>query len=99
MVLDENQGVSMNVTELDFERLFTAQMEFAANKGWKAEQEFRFDENINWDYKFIYWFDTYSDALIASQFLKITDFGFNISFDEGTENWVIVTDYAADWVK
>lgn len=89
----------MNVTELDFERLFTAQMEFAANKGWKAEQEFRFDEGINWDYKYIYWFDTYAEALIASQFLKITDFGFNISFDEGTENWVIVTDYAADWVK
>lgn len=99
--MPSNGGVSMNltVTELDFERLFTAQMEFAANKGWKAEQEFRFDEGINWDYKYIYWFDRYSEALIAAEFLKITDHGYQISFDEGTENWVIVTDYAADWVK
>lgn len=89
----------MIVTRKDFERLSQAQMEWSANKGWKDEQEFRFDEDINWDYKYIYWFNEYVEALIASQYLVANDFGYSISFDQGSDNWVIVTDYAADWEK
>ena len=89
----------MIVTRKDFERLSQAQMEWSSNLGWKNEQEFRFDEDINWTYKYIYWFNEYVEALIASQYLVQTHYGYSISFDQATDQWVIVTDYAADWEK
>ena len=89
----------LTVTELDFERLFSSQMEWSSNPGWKIEHADRFIGDIDWDYKYIYWFENYVEALIASQFLITTDFKYMISYDGNMECYVIVTDYAADWVK
>ncbi len=87
----------MKITAQDFERLTTCQMEFAGNDGW-VEQINRFDEEINWKHKFIYWVDTYVSALVAVQYLVDQKFDYSISYDEATADWVITTDYAGSWV-
>ena len=87
----------MKVTAKDFERLTTCQMEFAGNDGW-IEQTNRFDEDINWAHKFIYWVDTYVSALVAVQFLVSEKQDYSIAYDEATQDWVITTDYAGSWM-
>jgi hypothetical protein len=87
----------MKVTAQDFERLTSCQMEFAGNDGW-VKQILRFDEEINWKHKFIYWVDTYVSALVAVQYLVDQKFDYSISFDVATGDWVITTDYAGSWV-
>lgn len=90
-------GERMKVTAKDFERLTSCQMEFAGNDGW-IEQTNRFDEDINWAHKFIYWVDTYVSALVAVQFLVSEKQDYSIAYDEATQDWVITTDYAGSWM-
>jgi hypothetical protein len=87
----------MKITALDFERLTTCQMEFAGNDGW-VEQTNRFDDDINWSHKFIYWVDTYVSALVAVQYLADAKQDYSISYDGATADWVITTNYAGSWM-
>jgi len=68
-------------------------MEFAGNDGW-VKQTNRFDDDINWSHKFIYWVDTYVSALVAVQYLVDAKQDYSISYDAATADWVITTNYA-----
>lgn len=83
------------LTSLDFERLTESQMKFAG-MGWE-EQQYRFDQEMNWEHKFIYWVENYASYVLATHYLSEIGHESVISYDEGSDMYCFTTDYASVW--
>jgi len=86
----------MELTPQDFESLSDTQMQW---KGYDwEEQAGRFTSPPNFEFKWAYWFDSYAALLFARLFLSEREAAFQHFFDEGTEQYVLITDYALEYV-
>jgi hypothetical protein len=88
----------MKLGKRDFERLTDSQMEWAGNDGW-VEQTDRFEDNINWSHKFIYWTENYASTLLATEYLNQNGYDYSISYDGAMECYCFTTDYSSSWFK
>ena len=85
----------MELTPQDFEALSNTQMQW---KGYDWEkQSGRFTSPPNFDFKWGYWFDCYSALVLARTFLSNNGLAFQHFFDEETEEYVLITDYALEY--
>jgi hypothetical protein len=84
---------TISEVEQDFERLTEVSMLFHGSD-WEA-QEGRFtDGDINYSHKVAYWFERYSDVVLAKALLKGMDEDYTVLFDSVMEQWIITSTYA-----
>jgi len=83
------------LTALDFERLTESQMKFAGSK-WE-QQSYRFDQEMNYEHKFIYWVENYASYVLASFYLADVGHDSLVSYDDGAEMFCFTTDYSGTW--
>jgi len=85
----------MELTAKDFDSLSNTQMQW---KGYEWEKQAdRFTSSPNFDFKWAYWFDSYTALLFARIFLSGKEAAFQHFYDEGTEQYVLITDYAVEY--
>jgi hypothetical protein len=82
----------MKITEKDFNRLWDTSM--AWGKDWQVQSD-RFDADVSFDWKQAYWFDSYSQIVLARMFFIDENIPYQISADESF-GWVLLTDHKYD---
>jgi hypothetical protein len=84
------------VTAEDFGYLSHTSMQwFDYARDWElkiAEGRFMPKPSLNWDWA--YWYETYSDLILARTFLPVNEHAYSVVSDEFTGNWMILTDYS-----
>jgi len=86
---------TMVEVEQDFERLTETSMLFKGSD-WEA-QEGRFTDGVvDYSHKCIYWFERYSDIVLAKALLKGMGEAYTVLFDTAVEQWVITSTYATE---
>ncbi len=86
---------TMKEVEQDFERLTETSMLFHGSD-WEA-QEGRFTDGvIDYTHKVAYWFERYSDVVLAKALLKGMQEDFNVLYDSVMEQWIITSTYATE---
>ena len=85
--------VQIEIDAEGFEHLWGNSMKWQGID-WK-EQAARFTpEPVNYDLKWVYWFEKYTELALAEGFLKAIRAPFNRHSDE-EGGWLIVTDFAS----
>ena len=84
-------GYTMKITEKDFDMLTETVMSWKGND-WHL-QNHRFLDDVSYDWAVCYWFDSPVSLILARTFLEDNDYGFQTSYDEGMESFIIVTNY------
>jgi hypothetical protein len=86
----------MKITEIDFENLATNSMRWDGTD-WQVQAD-RFADDIRYDWAMGYWFDDITALIMAKNFLNDKDIPFQESYDEGSESYLVVTNYeTASW--
>ena len=96
--------ITLDLTAKDFDHLTTTQMRWAGTD-WatqNAEFEARFETlipqtEIDYGWEFAFWCSRYADQLLAVAYLKSIAEPVQLLFDAATNEYVILTDYAAGW--
>jgi hypothetical protein len=81
----------MKITEKDFNRLWNTSM--AWGKDWQVQSD-RFDADVSFDWKQAYWFDSYSQIILARMFFIDENIPYQITADGF--DWVLLTDHKYD---
>ncbi len=81
----------MKLTDTDFLHLFDTAMQW--NDAWKVKAD-RFEEEVSYSWAWAYWFERYGDTILAKHFLTSEGFKFEVTFDSGTDSWLLLTDYS-----
>lgn len=91
--------MSYTITSKDFDLLSYSSMEWGSID-WKNKYKNRFEchsgDEINWTYKYVYWFEHYQSIIFAKMFLTSIQQDYQVLFDIGNNDWVIITDYRQD---
>jgi hypothetical protein len=86
----------IQVTAKDFKYLASTSMQwFEYANDWRVKREegrFNPKPHLNWEWA--YWYETYSDLILARTFLQINEHAYFVIFDEVIEQWMILTDYS-----
>lgn len=85
--------VQIEIDEEGFEHLWSNSMKWKAID-WKKQDRRFTPKPLNFEWKFVYWFDKYTDLVIAEGFLKAIHAPFTRHSDE-VEGWIILTDFAS----
>jgi hypothetical protein len=85
--------VQIDLKAADFEQLWTNSMEWM-NLDWQKQAD-RFDPLPLFSWQYAYWFDNYSALKLAEAFISSLGKNYAIHSDEGTGDWVILTNYAS----
>jgi hypothetical protein len=80
---------------LNFERLTESQMQFSGHN-WEI-QEYRFDQEMNYNHEYIYWVESYAALILATHYLSDIGYSYNESYDSAVEMHCFTTDYAGSW--
>jgi hypothetical protein len=81
----------MKLTNEDFMRLFQTSMEWGVHWGKHASH---FDPKVqSYEWRWAYWFDLYANLLFGRQFLEQEEFSFEVVWDEGSDAWLLLTNY------
>jgi len=84
--------------ELDFERLSITSMEWTADTWQVQAGEGRFDGVIDFDHRYIYWYEEYAYLMDAREILKSFGEHFAVLFDSYSDQWCITTTYqSTEW--
>lgn len=87
---------TLKLNALDFERLTESQMEFKG-ANWEI-QEYRFDQPMNFNHKYIYWVENYASLVLATHFVVYeAKCDFSMAYDEAVEMYCFTTDYPSSW--
>ena len=82
----------MNLSTEDFGRLFTTAAQ--CDRGGIRTLAHRLEPMpCSLDWNWIYWFDSYAALLLARQFIEDLHWVTETAFDDGCEEWVLVTNY------
>ncbi len=76
---------NVQLNPLDFERLTESQMEFKG-QNWEV-QEFRFDQEMNFNHEYIFWCESYAALVLATHFLDQVGHSYSIAYDSGSNNF------------
>ena len=92
--LGQTRAKIMQISARDFESLSDTQMQWAGYD-WQTKLD-RFANLSETDlvYSWAYWFNCYAALMLARTFLLNEDWNFSWSWDEGFEQYILVTDYA-----
>ena len=98
--------ITLDLTATDFDNLTTTQMRWSGTD-WatqNAEYEARFETlipltEIDYGWEFAFWCSTKTDHLLAAAYLKAIAEPTQLLFDAATNEYVILTDYAASWIN
>jgi hypothetical protein len=85
--------IEMKLTAADFERLWINSMKWMG-EDWE-KQEDRFDPKPFFSWHYAYWFDNYAALKLAEAFISTLGKNYAIHSDEGTSDWVMLTNYAS----
>jgi hypothetical protein len=85
--------VQIEIDAEGFEYLWSNAMHWRGIDWFKQASRFT-PEPVNFDWKFVYWFDKYTDLVLAEGFLKAIRAPFNRHSDE-VEGWIILTDFGS----
>ena len=85
--------IEMKLTAADFERLWINSMEWM-NLDWEKQAD-RFDPMPLFSWHYAYWFDNYAALKLAEAFISTLGKNYAIHSDEGTGDWVMLTNYAS----
>ena len=85
--------VQIEIDAEGFEYLWSSAMHWHGIDWFKQASRFT-PEPVNFDWKFVYWFDKYTDLVLAEGFLKAIRAPFNRHSDE-VEGWIILTDFGS----
>jgi hypothetical protein len=88
---------NVQLNPLDFERLTESQMEFKG-QNWEV-QEFRFDQEMNFNHEYIFWTESYAALVLATHFLDQVGHTYSIAYDSAVEMYCFTTDYASSWTN
>ncbi len=86
--------LTTNELEQDFERLTETSMLWFGTDWLK--QEGRFEGSVAFHHKVIYWFERYSDVILAKSILKELEQDYTVLYDNAMEQWVITSTYATE---
>ena len=93
--------ITLDITAQDFDHLTTMQMRWAGTD-WKEKGD-RFEPvipqtEVDYNWQFAYWCDTYADYLLAAAYLKSIAEPHQALFDGAIAGDItILTDYAGTW--
>lgn len=101
--------IAIRMDSSDFEQLCHNSMEWRqgnGSNGW-IEQEERFEtrshEDINWDFKYVFWCGMeWSAVIFARAYLDFIKEDYQILWDcveNPDPSWVIITNYPASWER
>ena len=86
---------TMQEVEQDFERLTETSMLFQGSQ-WEAQDGRFIDGAVNYSHKVIYWFERYSDVILAKAYLKGMQEEYTVLYDSVLDQWVITSTYATE---
>jgi hypothetical protein len=86
---------TISEVEKDFERLTETSMLFHGSD-WEAQEGRFIDGQIDYSHKVAYWFERYSDVVLAKALLKGMQQDFNVLYDSVMEQWIITSSYATE---
>jgi len=85
--------IEINLTAADFERLWITAMQWM-NNDWEKQSD-RFEPMPLFSWQYAYWFDSYAALKLAEGFISTLGKNHAIHSDEGTGDWVMLTNYAS----
>ena len=85
--------IQIDLKAADFEQLWINSMEWL-NQDWQKQAD-RFDPSPLFSWKYAYWFDNYAALKMAEGFISSLGKNYAIHSDEGTGDWVMLTNYAS----
>lgn len=88
---------NVKLNSIDFERLTESQMEFNG-QNWEV-QEFRFDQEMNFNHEYIFWCESYAALILATHYLDQVGHSYSIAYDSAVEMYCFTTDYASSWTN
>ena len=83
--------IQIDLKAADFEQLWSNSMEWNG-QDWEKQLD-RFDPAPLFTWKYAYWFDNYAALKMAQAFLNVVGANQAIHSDEGTGDWLILTNY------
>lgn len=78
---------------IDFERLHETSMEWTQDTWAKQASEGRFTGRVDFDHKYIYWFENYVSFMAARNVLEMMDEVYSELYDTATEQWCLTSTY------
>ena len=81
--------------EQDFERLTETSMLFQGSD-WESQDGRFTDGKTDYSHKVIYWFERYSDLVLAKALIKSMQEDFNVMYDSVLDQWVMTSTYATE---
>jgi hypothetical protein len=86
--------------EQDFERLYETSMEWTQEIWGEQVSDGRFIGTVNFEHRFIYWFDNYASLIAARSILYIMGKKYEVLTDEATGQWCMTSTYgSAAWQR
>lgn len=86
---------TMQEVEQDFERLTETSMLFHGSD-WEAQEGRFIDGDVDYTHKVIYWFERYSDLVLAKALVKGMGEDFTVLYDTAVDQWVMTSTYATE---
>ena len=88
--------IDMLITTKDFEHLITNQMEWN-NVDWENQLERFIDLDSKPAFEYIFWVDSTTSLILARHFLIENGHPFKQSYDEGADQYALITNYVGSW--
>ena len=85
--------IQIDMKAADFEQLWSSSMLWK-NQDWQVQAD-RFHPNPLFTWTYAYWFDHYAALKMAEGFISSLGKKFAIHSDEGTSDWLMLTNYAS----
>jgi hypothetical protein len=86
---------TMKEVEQDFERLTETSMLFQGSD-WEAQDGRFTDGVVDYTHAVIYWFERYSDLVLAKALVKGMGEDYTVLFDTAVDQWVMTSTYATE---
>ena len=95
-----NGSFQMKITESNFSYLATTSMAWATFEWGEHIRRFMVaGVDLRLDWKAVYWYDQYENLDLAKSFLFSSQEEYQWGYDSGSNEWFIVTNYEADYMK
>ena len=96
----DTKGLKMDmiITAKDFEHLTTNQMEWN-NVDWEKQLQRFIDLDSKPAFEYIFWVDSAASLIMARHFLIENGHPFKQSYDEGADQYALITDYVGSWER
>ena len=67
-----------------------------AGSNWEAQETRFIDGKLDFSHTVVYWFERYSDVILAKSILKNMQEDYSVLYDLALDQWVITSTYATE---